>query len=652
MSVQFGHWAFKEAGLDAQYLEKVNALIARYGSDRQRFYSDRNATISFHAFHTTRESRAEIQPHLSESGAAFTWDGRLDNRDELTALLGGRSVPDDGDVSVVAALFDRWGVQSLAKLIGDWALSIWIPGSKTLLLAKDFLGTRPLYYTCDHHRAIWCSVLDPLLLLAGTSLQIEEEYVAGWLSFFPAAHLSPFVGIYSVPASSYVSIRDGKPATTHRYWDFDPSKQIVYNDDRQYEEHFRTVFSRSVRRRLRSDLPVVAELSGGLDSSSIVCVSDILLAEGHGETPRLDTLSYYDDSEPNWNELPFLTLIEKNRGRTGCHIDVGNQCDISPVSERDFVATAPSAAVNPCARSSLQFRDCLLSQGNRVLLSGTGGDEVLGGVPTPTPELADLASRAEFRRFWTQLLAWALVKRKPLFKLAGEVARVFLPPELVGAEPQRKAAPWLTTRFSRRYQTVLRGYPARTQIVGPLPSFQAKVRTLDMLRRQFGCASLPFYPPYEIRYPYLDRDLFEFLLGIPREQLVRPRQRRSLMRRALTGIVPDQVLNRRRKAFLTRSPILALSAAWSSIESSVDPMVSHSLGIIDQQEFHNALQRAIHGADINLSQMLRTLTLELWLHQLTKLGLLKRSAILPSGNSTHGECRGWDKVKVAQGGES
>jgi asparagine synthase (glutamine-hydrolysing) len=173
-----------------------------------------------------------------------------------------------------------------------------------------------------------------------------------------------------------------------------------------------------------------------------------------------------------------------------------------------------------------------------------------------------------------------------------------------------------------------------------------------MLRRQFGCASLPFYPPYEIRYPYLDRDLFEFLLGIPREQLVRPRQRRSLMRRALTGIVPDQVLNRRRKAFLTRSPILALSAAWSSIESSVDPMVSHSLGIIDQQEFHNALQRAIHGADINLSQMLRTLTLELWLHQLTKLGLLKRSAILPSGNSTHGECRGWDKVKVAQGGES
>ena len=78
----------------------------------------------------------------------------------------------------------------------------------------------------------------------------------------------------------------------------------------------------AVRRRLRSDSPILAELSGGMDSSSIVCMADTIIARGNAETPRLDTLSYYDDSEPNWNERPYFTKVEEKRGRTGCHIDV------------------------------------------------------------------------------------------------------------------------------------------------------------------------------------------------------------------------------------------------------------------------------------------------------------------------------------------
>src|SRR5882762_1037397 len=141
---------------------------------------------------------------------------------------------------------------------------------------------------------------------------------------FPAVHLTPYVGIHAVPPSSSVLLRPGKH-TVRKYCDFDPSKRIRYSTDAEYEEHFRTVFAEAVQRRLRSDSPILAELSGGMDSSSIVCVADTIIARGAAETPRLDTLSYYNDSEPNWNERPYFTKVEEKRGRTGTHIDVSNQ---------------------------------------------------------------------------------------------------------------------------------------------------------------------------------------------------------------------------------------------------------------------------------------------------------------------------------------
>ena len=81
-----------------------------------------------------------------------------------------------------------------------------------------------------------------------------------------------------------------------KYWDFDPGKRIRYRTDAEYEEHFRTALATAVQRRLRSDRPVLAELSGGMDSSSIVCMADIVIAQGQAQCPRLDTLSWFDDS--------------------------------------------------------------------------------------------------------------------------------------------------------------------------------------------------------------------------------------------------------------------------------------------------------------------------------------------------------------------
>jgi asparagine synthase (glutamine-hydrolysing) len=619
MSVQFGRWNLDGKPVDMDYLEKVKPVIAPYGPDDSGSYAKTSISILYRAFHTTNESRHEMQPHVTDSGAVITWDGRLDNRAELIHQLRDVLAFSSTDVSIVAAAYEEWGTDCFAKLIGDWALSIWDANSRLLILAKDPIGARHLYYSFDDRQVTWSTVLDPLVLFAGKTFMLCEEYIAGCFSSFPAAHLTPYVGIHSVPPSSSVLLRPGVH-TVYKYWDFDPGKTIRYRTDAEYEEHFRDVFAEAVRRRLRSDSPILAELSGGMDSSSIVCMADSLIARGMAETSRLDTVSYYDDSEPNWNERPYFTKVEQKRGRTGCHIEVGSQGSFKFDLDSDRFAATPSAG-SRTSEAGKQFLDCMASLGNRVVLSGIGGDEIMGGVPTPIPELDDLLARARLGKLTQQLKVWALNKKKPWFRLFFAAARRFFPPGITGARQVKQRVPWLNSNFLRRNITALRGYECRIKLLGPLPSFQENLGTLDTLRRQLSCSSLP-EPPYEKRYPYLDRGLLEFAFAIPREQLLRPYQRRSLMRRAVAGIVPEEVLDRKRKAFVARAPVAAILAECTSLAKMTQDRVWVSFGITDVEALSESLQNVQKGGKVPLVPLLRTFTIAAWLINLSHWGLL------------------------------
>jgi asparagine synthase (glutamine-hydrolysing) len=611
MSVQFGRCNLDGEPVDPRNIDQVRTVLAPYGPDGEGYICRDNFGILYRAFQTTKESRNEVQPHLSKSGAIITWDGRLDNREELIGQLGRELSSNSTDLTIVSAAQDRWGTDCFARLIGDWALSIWDQKDQSLVLAKDFVGTRHLYYSVENDRVTWCTVLDPLVLFAGRSFILEEEYIAGWLSFFPAPHLTPYVGIHSVPPSCFVRLAKG----THqlnRYWDFNPAKKIRYRTDAEYEEHFRDVFAESIRRRLRSGTPVLAELSGGMDSSSIVCMADEIICHGGAETPKLNTLSYYDDSEPNWNERPYYSRVEEKRGRTGCHIDVGSQGSLRFKFDNDDFAIAPGSRKR-ASEARGRFADCMISQGCRVLLSGIGGDEVTGGVPTPIPELANLLATG---RIWTLMLRlkiWALNRRKPWFHLLQEVLRGFLPTTLFGTSSQLRSAPWLQPGFVRKYQPALTAYSRTWTLRGGLPSFQENLGTLDVLRRELSCDAFSYEPLYERRLPYLDRDLLEILFAMPREQLVRPGQRRSLLRRALAGIVPQEILNRPRKAYVARSSVAAILAEWPALVDMSHHMISSALGIVDSTRFAGALQEARQGHIVPTVFLARTVMVEVWL---------------------------------------
>jgi asparagine synthase (glutamine-hydrolysing) len=619
MSVQFGTWNLDDKPVNSDDAEKVRHIVAPYVSEHTNSFVHESGFIHFHAFHTTKESRSAIQPYVSPS-TVVTWDGRLDNRAELIRELRGAVATDGADVAVVATAYEKWSTASFGKLLGDWALVIWERNQQRLVLAKDFVGTRHLYYSVRDGQVTWNTILDPLVLLAGTSFSVSDEYIAGSLSFFPDAASTPFVGIFSVPPSCYVLVEKCR-RTIRKYWDFDPGARIRYATDAEYEEHFRSIFRQSVRRRLCSDTPVLAELSGGMDSSSIVCMADSILAEGTSETPRLDTLSYYDDAEPGWDDRPYFELIERKRGVVGHHISVGSRSSF----QIDFTIDRFSAVpLDPGygAEFDRQFASSMKLRGNRVLLSGLGGDQVTGGVPTPLPELCDLLATGQIRKLATKLKLWALQEKRPWFHLLWEASARFLPSPFAAIAKHERPAPWLSPQFVKRHRPALCGYERRCEFFGPLPSYRDNLSALERLRRQLACEPTDTSLACERRYPYLDRSLLEFLYAIPREQIVRPGQRRFLMRRSLVGIVPDEILNRKRKAFVARAPMVSIATNWSTLAEVSQQLISARLGIVAPDLFLCALRKAREGREVPLVFLLRTLTVEAWLRTLNNHGLL------------------------------
>jgi asparagine synthase (glutamine-hydrolysing) len=654
MSVQFGRWNFEGQPPAPDYIEKVGATLAPYGSDSNESYSKGGINILYRAFHTTKESHLEKQPCISLSGAIITWDGRLDNRADLISELSDSLTNSSTDVAIVAVAYEKWRTNCLGKLIGDWALSIWNPRERSVLLAKDPIGTKHLYYSFDEKQLTWSTILDPLVLFAGKTFMMSEEYIACWLTNqFPTTHLTPYVGIQAVPPSCAVLLRPGKHAARHtitKYWDFDPNKRVRYRTDAEYEEHFRFAFATAVQRRLRSDRPVLAELSGGMDSSSIVCMADLLMGVGaQGSTrylqfatspvecPRVDTISWFGDFyahlDPATNAVQWISKVEEKRGRTGFHINLTELRELRSKqirSQTPFMSAFDSSgfACTPAPRNLSRFfklyAEHMASQGHRVIISGIGGDRVTGSEPTPMPELQNLLARGRVVMLARQLSAWAIKVRNNRMPLLWEAVREFFPRRSVANDIS--TAPWFRSDYIHRNSGTLCNRPARVKFLTRLPSSQYNLDGLDHERRI--AAYWDFNPDFirEVRYPFLDKDFLGFMYAIPREQVVKIGQHRFLMKNALVGIVPDEVLNRNQKTFLLpasekETENNRLAEALRSVDIG-QHMVSSSMGFIDPGRFSVALQTVTTKQDTIMRMLTLTLKLESWLRHLASHGVL------------------------------
>jgi asparagine synthase (glutamine-hydrolysing) len=373
---------------------------------------------------------------------------------------------------------------------------------------------------------------------------------------------------------------------------------------------------------LRSDSPILAELSGGLDSSSIVCMADDILAKEGAETPRLDTLSYYDKTEPSGDDWTYFHKIEQKRGRVGIHID-GSRLGTSPASLACTDFCPLPGALGFGQKLDTERADAVRDGGYRAVLSGLGGDEFMGGVPDPRAHLADLIVQFRFVRLAKQLIDWSLVKRRPWIHLLWQSAIDVLPSSLGQYfAKEAKIEPWIRKDFAKRTRLAIRQLDADEHFGLSLPTRRSYIAGVMVMANNLAKLTAPVQAFEEARYPFLDQTLIEFLLSIPADQLLRPGERRSLMRRSLAGIVPQEILSRRTKQVGARTPMLILEKYWDELQSIYQTSLASRLGYIHEAQLLKTICDARDGKSVSLVRVLWTISLEYWLRDLAARGLL------------------------------
>jgi asparagine synthase (glutamine-hydrolysing) len=616
MSAIAGIYNFDQRPVNERVLAALGDGLTAHAPDGGGEVCSTSIGFAYRAFHTNRESRAEIQP-LIAGKQILAWDGRLDNREELISELRHVLESDRSDAAIVMAAYLKWGVGFLPKLIGDFSLALWDPNERRLLLARDPVGTRPLYYHLNKERIIWSSELLPLVDQAGVSLEVDDEYVAGYLAHEPDPWLTPYKYIHALPPANALELQ-GDRVSRSEFWKLNPDASVRYKSDAEYEDHFRHLFREAVRCRLRTDGPAWAELSGGLDSSSIVCMADDLIKKGEVQTTKLRTVSQVFDESAEADERRFIRCVEAQRGIPGLHLreDDFRLLTSVPYSSRGY-------AFNPYVYSAAFHRalyEAMSNDGARVVLSGRGGDEMLNSSMDPSPELADLLFDLRLRELHRRLHVWSSTLKKPYLKVLWQSAALPLLPTRVQLAFKRtgkfELPRWLNAQFASRMHMHERMLMTKDIYGCRRPSSRDQASGFISVVRAIATGYRREVAGVEVSFPFTHVPLVEFLQAIPFEQRVRPGETRSLMRRSLRTLLPPKIVARKSKGRPGGVISRAFAREWSTISELFRDARMCARGYVDSAALQEEIERTCHGSGSHSVPLIRAIALEVWLRSL------------------------------------
>ena len=606
---------------DRDTLAALSHSLRRLGPDGETFSSAGPVGMVYRPFHTFAASRGWQDPLLGEGGELLAWDGRLDNGDELVAALGLGVSSEEDDPRLALESWRRWGIEGLGRLVGDFALALWDPAAHRLVLARDAFGNRPLYYVSARDRFVWATSLQALLERPGAGApEVDDEWIAEFFTRPEPSAVSPYRGIRTVMPGSALVVGQAGEALTN-LWRFDPGLRIHLSGDGEYEERFRELFRQAVRTRLRAEGTVCAELSGGLDSSSIVCAADEILRMGEAEARELATISYVFDVARRSDERPFIRLVEEKTGRPGFHLKEEDHPILTPLPDGAFLEyPTPEHAYSARHQRVWEIQRRM---GSRVLLSGFAGDQVAWGNARPV-DLADLARQLRLARCLRHLIAWSRASGRPYMQLLWqETLQPLLPRRWkTSVGVLSKVIPeWVDPGFQREMNLADRLAGSRVIETFSQPSRRDHVL---MLRRATVLASRGYFLAegcIDLRHPFLHRPLVEFLVAIPLEQGVRPGETRSLMRRALRGMLPSEIASRTTKAGPGSAIHRAIAREWPRIEALLKDSRAAERGYVDAGRLRHAFERVRHGVSGDVLALINVLSLEGWLRFLSTVFL-------------------------------
>ncbi len=552
MSGIVGIWNMDGKPLDRAEAEAMSRLIARRGPDGLGIWHDGPIALGHSMLNTTPESLIERFP-LSDPRGRFilTADARIDNREELIADLGLHGPPSqitDGDVILRA--FEKWGEDCCRHLFGEYAFAVWNKHTDTLFCGRDSIGIKPFYYHYSPGRFfVFASEIRPLLSFSDVPRELNDRMVGQYLAASLQDATSTFYkGIFRLSPAHTISVsRAG--LHSRRYWTLDPSRELNLSP-LAAAEGLRETFRQAVAACLRSSYPVGCELSGGLDSSSVACMSAKVLRERGG--PSLHTFSSTYEAVPQSNERSYQDAVIAMGGFEPHFIQADRLNPFSYALEMLKLADEPFLCPSLFVYGA--HRDAAQRQGVRVLLNGVEGDNVLG---YGLGYLSVLLRKGRWLKAAKETMQFAeRFGRSKKTVLKQEVVRWLLPDRAVQFRerrllPRRGAFRFLNQRFASE-TGVLEGALrldscAAAAKRGLLQEWRDMTAPGDSYGLEVWAQAFGGHP-VESRFPFYNRRMVEFCMAIPVSHRLQDGFVRLPLRRAMQGILPGKVQWRNGKA--------------------------------------------------------------------------------------------------------
>lgn len=549
---------FHDQPVEPALIETMTAAQAHRGPNGIAHWHGAGVALGHGMLHTTTESLCEQQPLANEDGSLLlVMDGRVDNYLDLRRHLRsvGAALRDPSDAELVLKAYQLWGQGCLAHIEGDFAFAVWHTQERRLFCARDPLGNKPFYYYWNGKTLIFASEMQAILALPDTPQVLNKSMLAQWLaSQWYSLDETFWQNIQRLVAGHLMQVTAAGPKT-EQYWSPDLFAPLSYSSDEQYIEHYRELFTTTVKRLSRSHKPLAAEVSGGLDSSAIFAVAQNLLTRETLPAPGLEGYTLNFQGVPDADEIAYSRAVGAYCGRT--------ITEVAPASPE--LAWYQNAAAKyrdfpglPNGVMALNLMQQAADGDARVLLNGVGGDEWLGG--SSRYYLEELASGR--LKNVARLLRQDMASEGPLnglwYLLRGGVAPALPAPvkELLRGLRGRgqggfDSESWLNTELRERLReqenkpmpkadTQYR-WPGQRHELGLLnDAYAAHAReATEKLAARFGL---------ELRLPFNTPAMVQFSFSVPKRLLYAGGVNKYAHRQAMQGLLPEKVLERHSKA--------------------------------------------------------------------------------------------------------
>jgi asparagine synthase (glutamine-hydrolysing) len=609
MSSLAGIFYFDERPVSPDIEQQMLRTLNMLDSDTRGSHTEAGLVMAHASTWIDAISGLERQPYVSPRGNILSFDGRLDNRDDLLLMTRGHLRVETTDCSLALSAYEAWGLEGLVRLVGDWSIALWDFEEHALILGSDYAGARPLYYHANHERVVWSSQLRALVSLVGAACP-DDHFVAGFLTGTSFPNRTPYRDILSVPTGTAVRFAKRRQEIG-TFWQLPVHNQIRYQDDRQYDEHLRALFRAAVRARLRTNRPVLADLSGGLDSSSVVCMAAHLVTHRETDAPSVATASFGEPGAPDEN---FYKIVQKFCGVESFHVDTGEVPFLS-LDHLDDAWPAPWGAL--FERVSRQAEKI----GARSYLTGLGGDLMMGNFIDDTEQVALLLRRGNIPAAAKQAIYWSRSTRVPLIRVLWRSFRAALPPGWpLASDYEVLPNPAISKRWS---DSLLPSFKSRVGLTDSSAwSDRWKLAPVDR-RKHFRSLSRIlesrfFRTPERLQHlyythPYFHRPLVEFLMAIPAHVLCRAGEPRRLMRRAFGDFLPAEVKTRKSKASFTGTFLRSLRPAASALLNQPGRMMLSEYGYVNETQVRDRLRLMTQSLSCGEHQLRQIVLLEWWL---------------------------------------